>query len=179
MNISRHNPGMTLINGETITLDSLESAKYTIRDVATVLGRKQRFNDHLPEGIEYSVAEHCYHASYLYSANPFGALMHDAPEWITGDLITPVKARVPDFREVESIVETDLVKRYGYRTVDERFKVVDDVLFQVEHATFYGRPQVYSFDVPIKNWSPKEATEKFLRRFEELFKAPKENPATW
>lgn len=167
MILSPANPGMRLINGSIYLFDEPHKAIYSIEDVALVLGRKQRFNDHSPK--VYSIAEHCYHAANLYAANRKGALMHDAPEFIVGDLITPIKQRVEGYKAIEHAVEDDMARRFGYTPVDpSTFKVIDNVLYQVEHCMLFNLPKVYDIEVPVQNWPPEEAARKFLELFCEV-----------
>jgi len=171
MLLTPDNPGFHLINGNFLSLDNMSDADYTIEDVATVLGRKQRFNDHIPD-LKYSVAEHCYHASFLYAYNRKGALMHDAAEWLTGDIPTPIKQRLQGIKEVEDLIDRDLQARFNYEPVEKfTFKVIDNFLFQVEHHLLFDTPeQIYdpSDALILEFWDEKEATKKFIERFHEL-----------
>lgn len=165
--LSPANPGLRMINKNIYYFETPEKAIYTIEDVACVLGRKQRFNDHAPK--VYSIAEHCVHAANLYSANRKGALMHDAPEFIMGDLITPIKQRVDGYKELEETVENDMARRFGYTPVDRTtFKVIDNVLYQVENSFLFDLPSVYDIEVPISCWGAEEAAEEFLKCFHSL-----------
>jgi len=175
MLLTPDNPGFHLVNNTYTHLDHLADAEYTIGDVGKVLGRLQRFNNHAPYG-HYSVAEHCWHASFLYAYNRKGALMHDAAEWITGDIPTPIKKRLDGIKEIEALVDRDLETRFGFDPVDKfTFKVIDNVLFQLEHYWLYDTKEGPIFDIPgfeIYQWAPEKATEKWLERWEELQAAP-------
>ena len=165
--LSPENPGIRMINRRVLYFDKLTEAEYTIEDVATVLGRIQRFGNHAPK--PYSVAEHLVHASNLYARNPKGALMHDAPEWLLGDLATPVKKRTSGFSELEDEVEADMARRFNYTPChDPVFKVVDNILFQCEHAALFEQPEVYNIEIPFQFWKPKAAKKEFLKRFKHL-----------
>ena len=175
MLLTPDNPGFHLVNGTYTHLDRLDQATYDIADVALVLARTQRFMNHIP-GLKYYVAEHCYHASYLYDYNRKGALMHDAAEWITGDIPTPIKRRLEGIKEIEEIIDRDLQRRFDYLPVDSfTFKVIDNVLFQVEHHYLYGTEEGPIFDIKnleLKFWDVEEACERFLARYDELSRNP-------
>lgn len=166
MLLSPENPGMRLSNGTVVFLDRLEEASYSIEDVAEVLGRVQRFNCHAPQ--KYSVAEHCWHASHLYVINPKGALMHDAAEFLTGDIPTPIKKRCEGIKQIEALIDADLSRRFAYIEVDSTFKIIDTLLFQLEHSYLFSQPRVYNVPIKFYNWQEEEATERFLERFYEL-----------
>ena len=167
MLLSPEKPGIRMINGNVFYFEDPKAAEYTIQDVAEVLGKKQRFGDHAR--VKYSVAEHLFHASYLYAHNRKVALMHDAPEWLVGDQLTPIKKRIQGFDELEELVEVDMARRFGYTPChDPVFKVVDNILFQCEHSALFSQPKVYDIEIPFKFWGPEEAAEAFLLRFKSL-----------
>jgi len=159
---------LQMMNGNLFDVDHPERAVYDIDLVATIMGRICRYNNHCH--YHYSDAEHSYHASYLWPANPKGALMHDAPEFITGDFLSPIKQRIKGFKEIEWRIERDMETRFNYTQPEPAFKEIDIALFCREeevlfpNARFPGQlPQV-----EIHCWSPEMATEMFLQRYWEL-----------
>ena len=83
-----------------------------IQDIAHGLSFVARWNGQTSGDFPYSVAEHSLLVERIFSElNPNSspqarlvALLHDAPEYVLGDLISPVKAAVG----------------YGYETLDEK-----------------------------------------------------------
>lgn len=147
------------------------SCPFTIDMVAENLGRKARFNNH--SKFHYSVAEHCFHASVLYACNRKGALMHDAPEYIMGDLITPIKKSVSGFKELEDLVEADMERRFNYERPEPfSFKVIDHLLYHLEEPVLFpGVPHHYDpskFNFEIQCWDAKTASKKFLEQYYQL-----------
>jgi len=156
-----------MINGKMFDFARPDLAEYTIEDVARVLAKKGRFGDHTEDFL--SIAEHCCRAHDLYPRNRKGALMHDAPEFVMGDLITPLKVDCQTFKATEALVMADMEFRFEFKEPDAlTFKLVDTILFHQEETFLYRKfnaEKVYDFNVPIECWSPEKAEAEFLDRF--------------
>ncbi len=84
-----------------------------IRDIAYPLSNNCRFAGHLPW--HYSVAQHCVNVSRLVDdEHAFTALMHDTSEAFTNDITTPLKRRVPGFKDLEIAIETEMAIQFGF-----------------------------------------------------------------
>lgn len=69
-------------------------------DIAYSLAHQCRFNGHTRA--HYSVAQHCYLVADLVPAeHQLAALLHDATEAYVGDLVSPLKALLPEYRQIE------------------------------------------------------------------------------
>lgn len=90
------------------------------RDIARGLARKFRFGGHTRDDLApYSVAWHSLFCEMV--ADQMGlplwvrlqALLHDAPEYVLCDMITPVKRLLPDYAILEAKVWSATAARFG------------------------------------------------------------------
>jgi len=162
MESARFTLSLRMLNGNMFNFDRPQDAVYDIELVAEMLGKKCRFGDHIRH--HFSVAEHCVNAARLYPRNPKGALMHDSPEFIVDDVVTPLKRRFTGFDEIEDRVATDMEKRFNFIMPDKgTFKLVDTLLFHQEEAALYDDVDpIYNIEIPIECWEPKKAAQAFL-----------------
>lgn len=100
-------------------------AQINLKDIARGLSRQYRFGGHTRDDLPaYSVAWHSLFCEQI--ADDMGlpiwarlqALLHDAPEYVLGDLIAPVKILVPAFSAYE---------RKVWGAVARRFQIPPDV----------------------------------------------------
>lgn len=69
-------------------------------DIAWSLSMQCRFNGHAKA--YYSVAQHCLVVAELVPAQyQLEALLHDATEAYVGDLVSPLKQALPEYRQIE------------------------------------------------------------------------------
>lgn len=103
-----------------------------IRDIAYPLSNNCRFAGHLPW--HYSVAQHCVNVSRLVEdEHAFTALMHDTSEAFTNDITTPLKRRVPGFKDLEIAIETEMAIQFGFAfPLPEAVKYADLQMLKVE-----------------------------------------------
>lgn len=87
-----------------------------IKDIAHALSNQCRFNGHCRQF--YSVAEHSvYVAQEVMKTHPhlgLAALMHDAAEAYVGDMVSPLKAILPEFKVIEDKVDKVIADRFGF-----------------------------------------------------------------
>lgn len=98
-------------------------------DIAMGLARACRFAGHTKSF--YSVAEHsdwCRQQVELrYPGNDalaFAALMHDAHEFILGDVPTPLKNIMPEYEHVANKLQNAITSRYGGRLTNETAEII-------------------------------------------------------
>ena len=162
------------------------STPVAISDIARGLANLCRYGGQINRF--YSVAEHSVHASYLVpSRHAYAALMHDAGEALTGDMVKPLKEVLPDFQEVEARVEQALFTAYAVpQPLPEAVKTADLQMLILEKEQLKGNYDQWSWcaHVPrpphrrLECWTPDEAYARFMERFSELYGLHGQGPAT-
>ena len=155
-----------------------------ITDIAHSLAMRCRFNGHVKHF--YSVAEHSVHVSHQVPAQyAMAALLHDAAEAYIGDMVSPLKNEMPQFRTIEHRIDAAVRRRFNVAIYDEKqdaaIKRADLALCLHEGRTllpnpalvdewgFAGNPE-YRLKQPCRLYchSPEVAEVVFLQRFDEL-----------
>jgi len=151
-----------------------------IEDIAHALAHICRFGGH--SKVFYSVAQHSELVSRIVPP-PFAlaGLLHDASEAYLGDMIRPLKLKMPEYREVEKRWEAVIYESFGLPAEnahrDGFIKAADNHMLaceakQLTHLAGEGWEVCkydYGFDfVRIEPLMPEEAEALFLERFEEL-----------
>lgn len=181
-NVSGMNTIM-LASGKYFDFNDPENSDFDIEDIAHSLSHMCRYVGHTP--YFYSVAEHSIHTSYMVpDEHKLQALLHDAAEAFIGDVSTPLKNLLPDYRRLEKRVERAVFRRLGvdypfHSSVKEADKLMllaeqkyifknDDIW--LEHDMVVHRPPFFR-DVGMSN--PVEVKREFLERYD--FLKEKEN----
>jgi 5'-deoxynucleotidase YfbR-like HD superfamily hydrolase len=153
-----------------------------IVDIAHSLSLQCRWTGHTK--FHYSVAQHSYYCSLLGPATEaFDRLMHDAAEAYIGDLNRPIKHYTEAgvaYRKQEAIVQTAIAHRFGFSVVEPMsVKLADNSMLYAEknqllHVEFPEAENWQRYDenngIVIEQWYPHEANDRFLKRFNELYK---------
>lgn len=93
-----------------------------IEDIAHGLAFVARWNGQTIGDFAYSVAEHSLLVETIFTriqpqatpAQRLTALLHDAPEYVIGDMISPVKAAIgPSYGELDKRLEAAIHLRFG------------------------------------------------------------------
>lgn len=183
-----------MLSGRRLDLLDPTPVDIEIEDIAHGLAFVARWNGQTRGDFAYSVAEHSLLVedifSRMYPKAPvkwrLAALLHDAPEYVIGDMISPVKAAVgPGYGELDQRLTTAIHLRFGLpaalpKTVKAQIKRADKVSawmeavqiagFQEKEASrFFGTPKpeiVYGLEIVLR--PPVETRMAFLGRHAEL-----------
>ncbi len=178
-----------MLSGRRLDLLDPTPLDIEIEDIALGLSRVARWNGQTSGMWSFSVAQHSLLVERLVSTfksatSPrwrLAALLHDAPEYVIGDLITPFKAAVGlDYKKLEVSLMRAIHLRFGLPaeipdTIAALIKRADHVaayleatqlagFSETEATKILGKPR----QVPklrLQTRPPEEAKEKFLTRF--------------
>ncbi len=150
--LTRSGQYVNLINPDPATLD--------IRDIAHSLANIRRFGGHTR--VPYTVAEHSIRVSlYLKArgytpASQLAGLLHDASEAYLGDVVSPLKALLPDYRVIEKNFERT-IELWGNVTFIDRpeIKMADLVLLACERDALLPATPDYVWGI-IDGYDPAE-----------------------
>jgi len=153
------------LTGKYFNLFEPTAEMIDIRDIAAALANKGHFSGLTPAF--FSIAQHCVmvcdeFAFWDFFIDPklkLLALLHDAAEAYVGDMIKPLKVRIPQFAEVEDNIMKVICAKYGldYSSL-HLIKSTDLFVQEVEYNAFYNEGR-------ITYMNPEQAREVFLERF--------------
>lgn len=147
-----------------------------IEDIAHALALTNRFGGHTL--FPYSVAQHSVLVSrHVPPEDALVGLLHDATEAYVGDMVRPLKRRMPDYVTVELQLWEVIRERFGLGPITAAVKVADERALQTErrdvmptspHVWADDERRALPFEERIAPWSYEEARFNFLRRFDAL-----------
>lgn len=183
-----------MLSGRRLDLLDPTPVDIEIEDIAHGLAFVARWNGQTQGDFAYSVAEHSLLVEDIFARlNPkapvkwrLAALLHDAPEYVIGDMISPVKAAVgPGYGDLDQRLTAAIHLRFGLpaalpKTVKAQIKRADKVsawmeavqiagFSEQEASRFFGRPKPEIVDgLRIMLRPPVETRMAFMRRHAEL-----------
>jgi len=184
-----------MLSGRRLDLIDPSPLDIEIADIAHGLARVARWNGQTRGDEIFSVAQHSLLVEAIFSAldaqapreAKLAALLHDAPEYVIGDMISPFKAVMGgEYKEVERRLLAAILLRFGLKPAFEpelakAIKAADgDAAFYeatelagfalAEARKFFTKPRVELKDFApyVAPWRPQEAQAQFLARFAEL-----------
>lgn len=170
----------TIITAAGRYFDLLEpqTSRFGIDEIAHALAHICRFTGHTR--VHYSVAQHSVLVSYLVPDEfAMHGLLHDAAEAFVGDVSSPLKQLLRDYKSIESRVEHAVLARFGLWGPDARAAVkhADLVMLATEQRDLMpprGKAEWSCLEgIEPLPWTLEPlpsfvAKALFLRRFEQL-----------
>lgn len=183
-----------MLSGRRLDLLDPTPMDIEIDDIAHGLAFVARWNGQTFGDFPYSVAEHSLLVEALYTRmNPnapvkwrLAALLHDAPEYVIGDMISPVKSAVgPGYEELDVRLTTAIHVKFGLPaklpdTIKKAVKRADRISawleatqiagFSVDEANkFFTKPDPKLIDgLSITLRPPAEVRADFTARHNDL-----------
>jgi hypothetical protein len=180
-----------MLSGRRLDLLDPSPLDIEIDDIAHGLARVARWNGQTVGANAFSVAQHTLlveeiartTAPELAADGRLAVMLHDAPEYVIGDMISPFKALIAgDYRDVERRLLAAIHRRFGVKSplsakLVARIKTADQIaayyeatrlagFSEKEALRFFGRPQGVDPDkLDLKPWPAKVAERRFLARF--------------
>ena len=186
-----------MLSGRRLDLLDPTPMDIEIEDIAHGLSFVARWNGQTLGDFAYSVAEHSLLVETLFTRmNPktpvkwrLAALLHDAPEYVIGDMISPVKSAVgPDYDALDKRLAAVIHIRFGLpaaipATIKKQIKKADKIsawmeatqiagFEEAEANKFFGKPDlnlIKGLNIHLR--PPVEAREAYTARHEELLGA--------
>ena len=182
-----------MLSGRKLDILSPSPFDIEIEDIALGLSRVTRWNGQTTGKYPYSVAQHSLLVEELFNIEypdldkkwNLAALLHDAPEYVIGDLITPFKYALNNsYRFVEDNLMKAIYLRFGLpallpRHIESKIKKIDKSLAWFEAVDLAGynekeaskiikKPNLNSKRQIIVALSANDIQKKFLKRFQEI-----------
>jgi 5'-deoxynucleotidase YfbR-like HD superfamily hydrolase len=182
-----------MLSGRRLDLLDPSALDVEIGDIAHGLARVARWNGQTSGDHAFSVAQHCLVVEDILrrivpstADELLVALLHDAPEYVIGDMISPFKAVVGGgYKTVEKRLEAAIHLRFGLpahasRQLKDNIKKADTIaayfeatllagFTPAEARKFFGQPRdIVAEMLPIAPRPAIEAQALFLARFEAI-----------
>ncbi|CAH1655754.1 Metal dependent phosphohydrolase [Hyphomicrobiales bacterium] len=187
-----------MLSGRRLDLLDPSPLDIEIEDIAHGLARVARWNGQTSGPHIYSVAQHsllveaiaCHMVSPKTASSAqwqLGVLLHDAAEYVIGDMISPFKIVIGGtYREVEARLMAAIHLRFGLpatlrsdvrdlaKRADQQAAFLEATTLagfeRTEALKFFGRPAALPQSVLsyLSPWSADEAKTRFLARFQSV-----------
>tara|TARA_A200000113_G_scaffold76738_1_gene67626 strand:- start:491 stop:1093 length:603 start_codon:yes stop_codon:yes gene_type:complete len=191
--LKQHRAWQRMLSGRKLDILSPSPLDIEIEDICLGLSRVTRWNGQTTGKHAYSVAQHSvvveevFNLEYPYLNKKWklAALLHDAPEYVIGDLITPFKYALNNsYRDVEDNLMKAIHIRFGLpadlpKSIEAKIKRIDKAVAWYEAINIAGynneealvilkKPILKNKLGNILPMSPNAIAKKFLKRFSEL-----------
>ncbi len=177
-----------MLSGRRLDLVDPSPVDVEIEDIAHGLARVARWNGQTTGPYAFSVAQHSLIVEDLFGQiagtqaveKHMMALLHDAAEYVIGDMISPFKTVLGDgYKQVESRLEEAIHIRFGLRAITPRaterlIKKADHIsawfeatqlagFTEAEADKFFGHPPA-GIKLKLLPDPPQTAQDKFIDR---------------
>ena len=167
-------------NAGILDVSRPDPEKIRLEDIAWALAYICRFNGHVR--FHYSVAQHSLLVAQLVQRRhgprlALTALMHDAAEAYLGDMISPLKLILPDFKKLEEVLAKAIAAKFGLvHPEPAEVKLADLAVLAAEREQVIAPTDKTAWrelpappkDVLIEELQPQAVRRMFLERFQEL-----------
>jgi 5'-nucleotidase len=185
-----------MLSGRRLDLLDPSPLDVEIEDIAHGLARVARWNGQTSGTHIFSVAQHCLLVEVLARQNTprldrpirLAVLLHDAPEYVIGDMISPFKAVIGgDYKPVERRLLGAIHRRFGLpeqsapemvaliKAADREAAYLEATRLagftDAEARRFFGRPPKIAAATErdyLKPWPAETAQARYLERFRKL-----------
>ncbi len=183
-----------MLSGRRLDLLDPSPLDIEIEDIAHGLARVARWNGQTSGDAAFSVAQHSLLVDdivaglrpRLDAAGHLSAVLHDAAEYVIGDLITPFKSAVgPGYKGLEKRLMTAIRLRFGLppeepddlKTLIKRADRIAAYLEATQLAGFspsearrlFGHTRRFD-GITLTPWPPEKAKRLFIERYSDLAK---------
>jgi 5'-deoxynucleotidase YfbR-like HD superfamily hydrolase len=194
-----------MLSGRRLDLLDPSPLDVEVEDIAHGLARVARWNGQTFGDHAFSVAQHSLLVERILALQlgecagelRLAALLHDAPEYVIGDLISPFKAVIDaPYRQIEERLHAVIRLRFGLPAtlpapILVRIKKADQAaayfeavrlagFTDAEAARFFGRPGGVSVDAIsdlLGPWPAKKAESLYLKAFRAVARTVAAEPA--
>ncbi len=144
-----------MLSGRRLDLLDPSPLDIEIEDIAHGLARVARWNGQTSGDHAFSVAQHCVVVEAVFAhltpaatrAEQLAALLHDAPEYVIGDMISPFKAALGvDYKAFENRLLAAIHLRFGLPAV-LRPELTDQIKQADRIAAYLEATQLAGFSV--------------------------------
>jgi hypothetical protein len=158
-----------------------------IEEIAHCLSYECRYNGHIPGDNFLSVAEHsvavCEKIQRDVESGSVNvaliALLHDAHEAYTGDIVAPLKRLLPEIKEIERGIQDVILVKYGISEVSDKsarvVKRVDEQVGEMERLIFANMREDEG-TTGLLFLTPRKAKKLFMDKFKEVYVARTQTP---
>ena len=192
--MKKHRAWQRMLSGRRLDLLDPTPLDIEIEDIAHGLSFVARWNGQTSGNFPYSVAEHSLLVEQIFSKSfkksekkwCLAALLHYAPEYVIGDMISPVKSTIGiGYQSLENRLTSAINLRFGLPTkipdnVKKQIKKADKISAWIEAIQIAGftKDEANKFvgivdnknmeQFSIKLRPPLEVRENYILRFNEL-----------
>tara|TARA_B100001057_G_scaffold457978_1_gene506762 strand:+ start:1253 stop:1858 length:606 start_codon:yes stop_codon:yes gene_type:complete len=179
-----------MLSGRRLNILEPSPLDIEIDDIAHGLSRVARWNGQTSGNYGFSVAQHSILVEQILHINSstlankwrLASLLHDAPEYVIGDMITPLKSALgTEYSSIEGKLQQAIHIRFGLPAIlpdaiVKSIKRADKMAAWIEATQIAGftvleagklfpKPRGTPKEMLMVPVSPKKAKEAFIRRF--------------